>query len=252
MLSLDVKSLFTNVDLPLVISFIHRKFSDDSFQLPAGLTIDALIELIKLCTRSTIFTFNDCFYQQTFGVPMGSPLSCILANIMMECIESELLALFPIKPALWVRYVDDIFCIWPYDMKHFDEFLNGINQLVPTVVMTPEWENFNFNTGEASLPFLDVLIHRSPSGITYSVFKKPSHVHSYIHYFSSHAPHVKRGVLSGLFTRALRISSPIHLQSELNNLWAAFKRLGYPHFFICEALSSAKTKFYAPPASSMI
>merc|ERR1712082_12128 len=67
-LSLDVKSLFTNVDIPLVTSFLHKKFSEDCFQLPTGLTIEALIDLIKLCTEHTIFTFNNFFYQQTFGV----------------------------------------------------------------------------------------------------------------------------------------------------------------------------------------
>ena len=105
-------------------------------------------------------------------------------------------------------------------------------------------------TGIATLPFLDVLIHRSPGGVTFSVYRKPSHCHMYIHYYSLHAPHVKRGVLSGLFLRALRISSNEHLQPELDLLWAAFRRLGYPNFFIREALSAAKTKFYSNPPIS--
>ena len=107
------------------------------------------------------------------------------------------------------------------------------------------------NTGMATLPFLDVLIHRSPTGISYSVFRKPSHVHSYIHYYSNYAPHVKKEVLGGLFTRAHRISSPEHLQSELDILWVAFKKLGYPHFFIREALSASQSKFYAFHPSSI-
>ena len=53
--------------------------------------------------------------------------------------------------------------------------------------------------------------------------------------------------MSGLFLRALRISSPEYLNSELDVLRAAFRKLGYPLFLIREALSSAKTKFYASP-----
>ena len=64
----------------------------------------------------------------------------------------------------------------------------------------------------------------------------------YIHYFSHHAPSLKRGVLSGLFLRALRFSSPCFLQTELDILWAAFRTLGYPTFFINKSLSQAKTK----------
>ena len=139
--------------------------------------------------------------------------------------------MFTVKPALWVRYVDDIFCIWPYDMECFNEFLNGINGLVSTILLTPEWESLDITTGKATLPFLDVLIHKSPSGISYSIFRKPSHVHSYIHYFSNHAPHVKKAVLSGLFTRALRISSPEHLQSELDNPTSCFHETGLSSIF---------------------
>ena len=57
------------------------------------------------------------------------------------------------------------------------------------------------------------------------------------------------------FLSALRISSPEHLQEELDILWAAFRSIGYPHSFIREALSIAKTRFYAtlsttsPPSS---
>ena len=69
----------------------------------------------------------------------------------------------------------------------------------------------------------------------------------YIHYYSHHAPAVKKGVLKGLFLRALRVSSAEYLQPELDILWAAFRRLGYPVSFIRETLSSAKTKFYSQP-----
>ena len=84
-------------------------------------------------------------------------------------------------------------------------------------------------------------------GVKFSVFCKKSHSHTYIHYFSHHAPHVKKGVLSGLFLRALRVSSSEFLSSELEILRTAFRRLGYPHFFIRGALSAAKTKFYSSP-----
>ena len=50
--------------------------------------------------------------------------------------------------------------------------------------------------------------------------------------------------------RALRISSPEHLQSELDILWSAFMKIGYPHYFIREALSASKTKFYSSPSPS--
>ena len=154
---------------------------------------------------------------------MGSPLACILANIFMEYVETELRQQLPHQPALWVRYVDDIMAIWPHDMNLFQPFLDGLNQLVPSIKFSTEWEHKVDDSDTATLPFLDILIHRAPLGATFSVYRKPSHCHMYIHYFSHHAPVVKKGVLSGLYLRALRISSPEHLQAELEVLWSAFK-----------------------------
>ena len=74
LLSLDVEALFTNVPLKSVLSFLSRKFTENNLPLPEGLTIDALIQLIKLCCDSTVFSFNNCFYQQIGDVAMGSHL----------------------------------------------------------------------------------------------------------------------------------------------------------------------------------
>ena len=75
LVSLDVESLFTKVPLPIVLSFLRKKFSENNLQLPSGLTIDALIALIDLCCESTVFSFNGRFYQQKkrrgYGQPPG-------------------------------------------------------------------------------------------------------------------------------------------------------------------------------------
>ena len=73
MLSLDVESLFTNVPLPIVLSFLRKKFSENNLQLPPGLTIDALIELISLCCESNVFMFNDIFTSSLKASRWGVP-----------------------------------------------------------------------------------------------------------------------------------------------------------------------------------
>ena len=40
---------------------------------------------------------------------MGSPLSPVLANIYMEYFEEMALGFTPLKPSMWLRYVDDTF-----------------------------------------------------------------------------------------------------------------------------------------------
>ncbi len=216
LLSLDVESLFTNVPLGDVTGFLRRKLIDNSnLNLLDGLTIDMLIQLIELCCASTIFSFNGTFYQQKFGVAMGSPLACILANIFMEYFETELQSRLPLQPAFWWRFVDDTICICPHVQTIFQNFLDGLNGLSPSIKLTVEWEILNEDSGIANLPFLDLFLHRSHLGIKFSIYRKPSHCHTYIHYFSHHAPSLKKGVLSGLFLRALRFSSSCFPQTEL-------------------------------------
>ena len=239
MLSLDVESLFTNVPLDDVLSFLRRKVSEGSVHLP--LPTDVFLDLIRLCVDSNSFSFNGKFYSQIFGVAMGSPLSPVLSNLYMEYFESELLPTLPIRPSLWLRYVDDVFALWPHDPALFPNFLSSLNNLAPSINFKVEWED------SSKLPFLDVLVHKSDSRFTFSVYRKPMHSGMYIHFFSYHPQHVKRSVLLSLFLRAFRICDPEFLDSEISHLRQSFSRLGYPSHFINQTLSRAKRSFYSPP-----
>ena len=118
----------------------------------------------------------------------------------------------PLWPAYWLIwwcYVDDIICIWPHGLELFQSFLDGLNQLVPSINLTTEWEVNDGDSGVATLPFLDVLIHRSLTCVTFSIYMKSSLCHMYIHYLSNHPP------VMYIYSHTL----------------AAFTQLGYPIFF---------------------
>ncbi|XP_069186448.1 uncharacterized protein [Procambarus clarkii] len=243
MLSLDVDSLFTNVPLDDVLSFLRQKASESLLPLP--LPTDVFLDLIRLCVESNSFSFNGKYYTQTFGVAMGSPLSPVLANFYMEYFETVLLPSIDTRPSLWLRYVDDIFALWPHDLNLFQPFLASLNNLAPSIHFKVEWES-NF-----LLPFLDVHVHSSVSGFSFSVYRKPMHSGMYIHFFSYHPLSVKKSVLVSLFLRALRISDPQFLDSEIAFIYKSFSRLGYPLHFINCAHSQAKRNFFHPkPASN--
>jgi len=44
---------------------------------------DEFLSAINFVLTSTYFTFNSKVYKQTFGSPMGSPLSPIIADILL-------------------------------------------------------------------------------------------------------------------------------------------------------------------------
>ena len=103
-ISLDVTSLFTNVPIEPLLEFLHRKHIEGNMPLPAGYDIDGLLKLIRLCVKSTFFTFNGKFYKQKQGVAMGNPLAPVVAGLYMEFYESELRYTLPgPQPSFWVR-----------------------------------------------------------------------------------------------------------------------------------------------------
>ncbi|XP_063592242.1 uncharacterized protein LOC134769443, partial [Penaeus indicus] len=236
MLSLDVDSLFTKVPLDDVLAFLERSLPPEDPRLP--LPTDVFLQLIRLCVESNSFSFEGRFYSQTFGVAMGSPLSPVLANLFMEFFESELLPSISLRPTVWLRYVDDVFALWPHDPALFSDFLTQLNSLSPSIRFKVEWEADN------KLPFLDTLVHRSADHFSFSIYRKPMHSGMYIHFFSYHPLHVKRGVATSLFLRALRICDPQYLDGEIDFLRRSFSKLGYPRHVLDAALSRARRTFY--------
>ena len=82
MISFDVKSLFTNVNLDKTIDYLFKKVHDEK-KIQTNIPKVVLKELLYPCTKQLYLTFNNSIYMQCDGVAMGSPLGLLLANIFM-------------------------------------------------------------------------------------------------------------------------------------------------------------------------
>ena len=73
--SLDVKNPFPSIPITDLknINFIDKNFSETQKL--------GLLKLIDLCLEQNYYVFNQIFYKQNDGLPMGSPLSPLLAEI---------------------------------------------------------------------------------------------------------------------------------------------------------------------------
>lgn len=85
LISLDVISLFTNIPLDLAIDGIRERWS--SISSNTNIPLDEFLLALRLILNSTYFTFNDKIYKQTFGTPMGSPLSPIIADVFCRILK---------------------------------------------------------------------------------------------------------------------------------------------------------------------
>ena len=69
--------------------------------------------------------------EQLHGTAMGSPVSVVVAEIVMQNIEERALATYKRTLPLWLRYVDDTFtAVHKDEINDFHEHLNG--QITPT------------------------------------------------------------------------------------------------------------------------
>ena len=129
MVSLDVKSLFTNVPVQEAVEVVYKKLKEDETLIErTSLSAERVRDLLQMCLSSTYFSYEGVFYEQLDGAAMGSPVSAVMANLFMEFFENLALSTSPVKPSMWKRYVDDILCFLKKGgEKDFLDHINGIN-----------------------------------------------------------------------------------------------------------------------------
>ena len=81
-----------------------------------------IVSSVRIQSRVPGFKYDGDHYKQIFGCAMGSPISPVLADLVMEEIEETAISTFPYPPKWWFRYVDDSHACLKKDQV--DEFTN--------------------------------------------------------------------------------------------------------------------------------
>ena len=125
------------------------------------------MDLLNLCLTSTYFQYNGKHYKQLHGTAMGSPVSVVVAEIVMQNIEERALATCRQTIPLWLRYVDDTFTAVHKD--EIDDFHKHLNEQHADIQFTGEIEE------DGKLPFLDCLVSHDNNELRTTVYRKPTH-----------------------------------------------------------------------------
>ena len=226
LVSFDVCSLFTSVPVDLAVETSRQLLHKDTTladRTPFDVT--ELCTLLRFCLSNTYFSYKGEFYRQVFGTAMGASISVTTANVTMEAIENKALESFQPRPKVFLRYVDDCFCV--IKKKDVQPFLDCLNGIEPSIKFTVEEEK------DGCLPFLDAIVKRAPTGLAFAVYRKPTHSGRYLDYESVHPVAHKRSVVRSLVQRAIRTCSDARsLQEELQTIENDLIRNGYPKHFI--------------------
>lgn len=219
LVSLDVVSMFDNIPLDLALDCIEEKFN-----LNKNLTKISKNEIliaVRTVFNNTIFSFNNSFYKQLSGCPMGSPLSPIVSNLVMEDVEKRALSKLSFKPILYKRYVDDILTVIP--TNNITELFNIFNSIDDSIQFTLETEKNN------KINFLDLEIQKTENGkLITNWYKKPSWSGNYLNFKSHHMFNQKIGLIKGLVDRGIKLSDKKYRKENLDQIKSTLLLNNYP------------------------
>ena len=201
LLSLDINSLFTSIPIDELLNILDNLL--DNSKLSSEQKSD-LKKLVQICLQQNYFKFNNKFYMQLDGLPMGSPLSPLLSEIFMDDWERKFIDgkhKFQNNIYFYARYVDDIFCIWNGTERQMHSFLSYINSLNNKITFTMEIEK------EGNLNFLDLSINfnKESQKLEYNIYRKPTHTDVVINNFSFQSQKIKHAAFHSLIHRLLNI-----------------------------------------------
>ena len=213
LITLDVESMYTNIDNQDGIRAVEEAFSDSE----NNPLLPFIQKLLQIVLENNDFEFNDKTYLQKSGVSMGIRFAPSFADIFMAKWENDALQKYPLSPLFFGRFLDDIFMIWTHGIDKFYEFLDILNNHHPTI-------NLKATISENEVNFLDTTVYKPypSSDVLYTrVYFKPTDTHALLNKSSFHPKSVFKGIIKSQIKRFKIISTT---ESDFKNAWSILCR----------------------------
>ena len=222
LISLDVVSLYTNIPLTLAKEVIRKKW--DEIKKFTDIPLLEFLAAIDMTLNSTYFLYNEKYYKQIEGCAMGASISSVIAQLVLEDLEENILNNLGFHIPFFYRYVDD--CITAVPNNKTADILNSFNSYHNKLQFTIEIENLN------KINFLDTTLHHLDNTIKTEWYTKETWSSRYINYLSQHPLSQKKSVIIGLADRAIKLSSPEYREKSLKKAKEALRLNDYPENLI--------------------
>ena len=200
LVTMDVSSLYTNI--PNIEGLTAARIALDTARPQANIkpTNASLIKLLELVLTKNNFQFNGVNFLQVGGTAMGTKVAPSFAVTYMGSFEREHVYTYRLKPIIYLRYIDDIFIIWPHGPDELEQFTAHMNSCSTHIKFTTE-------KSSSEIPFLDTLVRLDNGHLTTDLYTKPTDSHNYLYYNSSHPQRCKDSIPYSQFLRIRRICS---------------------------------------------
>jgi hypothetical protein len=242
MISLDVQSLFTSIPTHRLINCINNNWENISKHTDVDQKL--FLNVITFIINNSYFLCNGKYYKQIQGLPMGSCLSPIAAQYVMELCIDEVMKEIGIYVEFFAIFVDDIFMI--IDEEEAENSLMCFNNFDNKLKFTIEYEN------NKQLSFLDTLIKRKDTcEIETDWFYKDCSSQILLNFHSSHSFKQKMNVAHNLIQRITKLTTDFQPKKALRIATEILHKNDYPKSLIRKWFfeSLQKEKFKEKPDS---
>lgn len=239
--SLDVKALFTNIPVDIVTHIIQEKW--DQISQHTNIPLEQFQIGLRLIINNSNFTYNGNFYHQTYGMPMGAPLSPVIADLIMEHLEQECNKKIDFPILFFYRYVDDIIlCV---HHQNLSQLLNIYNSFHPRLQFTIEQESPN-----REISFLNLLLSVQDNHIRTNWYRKATYSGRVLNYHSSHSYNQKVAIVYNLIDSAIGLSDASYHSENVNIVHSILKNNSYPEWFIKKYINTRVQSMATPIQST--
>lgn len=227
LISLDVVNLFGNLEKKKIIEILKLKW--ENIRPHTNLDMNLFMEIITFLLENNYCTFQGEFYQQIFGCAMGSKLSPILAQYVMDHQLDSILPKLPYTVLFVKKFVDDIMMIVPETFIQLT--LDLFNSVCVDLQFTLETEDLHH-----SVPFLDTRAYRQDKIVKLKWYRKDTHSDKIIHFHSDHGINVKINTINQMKRRISKICHKSFIDEGLKKLHQILKENDYPNSMIKKLL----------------
>ena len=233
LVTVDVESLYPSIPQTECLDIIYTQMIKKRHLVLTNPNF--IIRLLHICVY---FEFAGLVFQQTHGTAMGAAFSPTIANIFLSVIIKRFLESQLHQPLLLVRYVDDIFIIWPNETT-LNQFTSALNSYHPNLKYTHTYSYSSVN-------FLDLTIYKGPDHhrnhkLDIKTYQKPQNLYQYLDFSSAHPKSVFKSLVLGECIRFARTNTRHETFVATTRIFQ--KRLQerrYPKKFIGKILSRVK------------
>lgn len=209
LITIDVKDMFTNIPKEKVMELIKEN-GMSGYQHK-----DQVVKITETLMEQNYFRFNNKFYKQTKGLPMGSSLSPIMSEIYMNNFENKFLnnSVYRTKIKKWVRYVDDILIIWEGSIEEIKKLIEELNNIETGL-------QFKEEIGVDKISYLDIRIIISENRkLEFDIYRKSTYTDAIIPKESFHPMGYKIAAINAMCYRAIRcLNNKITLDKEVGRI----------------------------------